>query len=138
MRSAWSGSRWTPWRRAALGGLLCVGCERWGHEGIAGEATILTADGHLGYMLLPVRGTPSSADVERGHQFLAGHCMAPEVIAGLVPSGWPVASDDQALSVLVTLEADPAVASAVARGERRRKVMSALVGLGSVTCPEEV
>ena len=62
----------------------------------------------------------------------------PPLVAGLVPSGWPAADADPDSSVLSTLEADPAIASQVARYERRRKVMTALMNLSTVTSPEQI
>ena len=92
----------------------------------------------LGYLLLPVQGTPSSADIEEGRRFLGEHRLPPVVIAGLLPSGWPTADTDLDLSVLTTLETDPTITSQVARYERRRRVMTALLQLSSVTSPGQI
>ena len=98
-----------------------------------GETGIL-----LGYLLLPVQGTPSSADIEEGRRFLGEHRLPPVVIAGLLPSGWPAADTDLDLSVLTTFETDPTITLQVARYERRQRVMTALLKLGSVTSPGQI
>ena len=95
-------------------------------------------DGRPGYLLLPVQGTPSSADIEEGRRFLGEHHVSPVLVAGLVPSGWPTADADLDSSVLSTLEADPTIASQVAWYERRRRVMTALLNLGAVTSPGQI
>jgi hypothetical protein len=127
---------------SALGDLLVVSCGSCGQRGEAARATALVeadgTEGRPGYLLLPVQGTPSSADIEEGLRFLGEHHVPPMLVAGLVPSGWPTADADPDSSVLFTLEADPTIASLVARYERRRRVMTALLKLGSVTSPGQV
>ena len=126
----------------ALGDLLYGSCGGCGHRSAAAHATMLTAGDEtgtlLGYLLLPVQGTPSSADIEEGRRFLGEHRLPPVVIAGLLPSGWPAADTDLDLSVLTTLETDLSITSQVARYERRRRVMTALLQLSSVTSPGQI
>ena len=90
---------------SALGDLLLVSCDRCGQRGVASPATVLREgdgnDGRPGYLLLPVQGTPSSADIEKGRRFLGEHHMPPTLVAGMVPSGWPPTDADLDLTVLV-------------------------------------
>ena len=127
---------------SALGDLLLVGCDGCGQRGAPSRGTVLVeedgTDDGLGYLLLPVQGTPSPAEVEEGRSFLAQHHMPPVLVANLVPSGWPPADADPDSSVLGALEADPAIASQVARYERRRKVMAALLELSTVTSAGQI
>ena len=64
--------------------------------------------------------------------------MPPTLVAGMVPSGWPPTGADLDLTVVSALEADPAIVSQVAWYERRRRVMAALLNLGTVTSPEQI
>ena len=95
-------------------------------------------EGRPGYLLLAVQGTPSSIDVDEGRRFLVENHLPPMLVAGLVPSGWPTADADLDASVLSMLEADPAIASQVARHESRRMVLAALANLGTVTSPGQI
>ena len=127
---------------SALRDLLFGSCGSCGQQVTAAYAAMLVeaegTEGRLGYLLLPVRGMPSAADIEEGRRFLGEHQVPPVLVAGLVPSGWPAADADPDSSVLSTLEADPAIASQVARHERRHRVMTALVELSSVTSPGQI
>jgi tetratricopeptide (TPR) repeat protein len=127
---------------SVLGELLFRNCGECGQRGVIDHATALIegdgTEGQRGYLLLPVVGTPSFADIELGRRFLGEHRVPPALIAGLVPSGWPGADADLGSSVLATLEMDPVIASQVTWFERRRRVMRALVNLGSVTSPEQI
>jgi hypothetical protein len=66
------------------------------------------------------------------------HQVPPMVVAGLVPSGWLAADADPDSSVLSMLETDPTITSQVTRYERRHRVMTALLRLGSVTSPGQI
>lgn len=127
---------------SAVGDLLLGSCGSCGRRSAAAHATVLVAadgtEGRPGYLLLPVQGTPSAADIDEGRRFLGEHHMSPALVAGLVPSGWPTADADLDSSVQSTLEADPAIASRVAWYERRYRVMTALVNLGSVSSPGQI
>jgi CHAT domain-containing protein/tetratricopeptide (TPR) repeat protein len=127
---------------SALSELLFDICDSCGQRGAAACATVLVeevgSESAPSYMLVSVFGTLSSADIERGRSFLAEHRVPPVLITDLVPSGWPPADTAPNPSVLTTLGADPVIASQVARHERRRRVMTALQSLGSVTSPEQI
>jgi len=127
---------------SALGELLLGSCDSCGRRSAPSYATVLVegdiADGSPGYMLLPLQGMPPAGAVEQGCRFLAEHRMPATLVGGLVPSGWPAADAPLDLGVLPSLEADPAIASQVARYERRRKVMRGLLALGSVTSPAQI
>jgi hypothetical protein len=75
---------------SALGDLLLGSCSSCGQRFAAAHATVLVegdeTEGHPGYLLLPVQGTPSSADVEEGRRFLSEHQMPPLMVTSLVPS----------------------------------------------------
>ena len=127
---------------SALGDLLLVNCDSCGQRSVASPATVLSEgdgnDDRSGYLLLPVEGTPSPADIEEGRRFLGTHHMPPTLVASAVPAGWPPTGTDLDVGVLSAFEADPAVASQVARYERRRMVMAALLNLNAVTSPEQI
>jgi transcription elongation factor Elf1 len=127
---------------SALRDLLSGSCGSCGQQVTAAYAAVLVevdaTEGRLGCLLLPVRGMPSVADIEEGRRFLGEHQVPPELVAGLVPSGWPAADADLDSSVLSTLEADPSIASQLARYERRRRVMTALLNLGLATSAGQI
>jgi CHAT domain-containing protein/tetratricopeptide (TPR) repeat protein len=126
----------------ALGELLLGSCDNCGQRSAPAPATVVRegdiADDSPGYLLLPLSGRPPLEDVEQGRRFLAEHRMPVTLVGGLVPSGWPAADAAMESSVLSTLEADPAIASQVAWYVRRRRVMRALLALGSVTSPAQI
>src|SRR5262249_29442492 len=82
-----------PW--SALRDLLFGSCGNCGQQVTAAYATVLVeadaTEGRLGYLLLPVRGTPSVTDIEDGRRLLGEHQVPPVLVAGLVPSGGPPA-----------------------------------------------
>lgn len=127
---------------SSLGDLLVTSCGACGHRGITAPVTVLLeAEGdedRPGYLLLPARGTPPSADIEEGRRFLRESNVSPELVAGVVPAGWPAADADLDAGVLSTLEADPGIASEITRYMRRRKVVTALMELGGVTSPRQI
>lgn len=132
--------RQDPW--FSLGDLLTASCGPCENRGLVTRATVLIeTDGDEespGFLLLPVQGTPSSADIEEGRRFLSELDMPPEMVAAVVPAGWPAADVDPDSGVLHTLETDSNVSSEIARYERRRKVANALMELGEVTSPGQI
>ena len=129
---------------SVLGDLLLVTCDKCGQRGAAAPATVLVEEDETEGRpkRLPPPACPGNAcpllRVEEGHRFLSEHHLPLLLVAGPVPTGWPPADDDPDASVLSALETDPMTASQVARYERRRRVMTALLQLGSVTSPGQI
>jgi CHAT domain-containing protein/tetratricopeptide (TPR) repeat protein len=127
------------WR--GLGELLFVSCGECGQRGAAHPAVLRAEDetgGFPGFLLLPVTGQPTPADLGQGHQFLAEHGILPMRVPGLVPTGWPAISAEPTSSVLSVLEGDPRIAPQIARYGHRNRAISDLMEIGSVTSPQQL